>query len=133
MGYDAASSIEQLAYDFTAVGGPKGAIPEPSQERVDAFREQLRTLFGEAGIRDVDVQSLDGMADESARELHGKLMVALADLCDGHPSGEEIAALPPRHQAGFFKYVAGELMDPTEQRAASRRSPVRRNGVASGI
>lgn len=118
-------TIERLDFDFGEYG-PKGTIPEPTQDRIEAFQRVAREALGGRAVTD-----LAGMSDDEARAVNDRLHDAVVDLCQGHPAREELEALPPRIRAGFVRWLMGELMDPTPANAGMRRSPAARNGVPS--
>lgn len=140
MGFDSAKAVSPLDFDFTAHGGPKGTIPEPTQEALDAFYERGRAIIAGAGIEDIARLSDDSseaeiigvlakLDMESFQSLQGDLAVAVGELCQGTPSTEEIQALPVRVRQAFIGWVFGEIADPTFARAATSSSQATPNGA----
>lgn len=94
--FDAATAVEALEYDFTAYGGSKGQIQEPSTGAVNAFFNNMKAMFKEVkglqALANVDVEELDEgqMGDlvgkmEDVGDISSKFQEhstgALAELC----------------------------------------------------
>ncbi len=119
MGYKA-EDLEVLAYDFSAVGGPVGTIPEPSQDQVEQLQAALRAmqadLIDDKGV--VDMQKVRakvaeaGGEGELARRTREQTTAALAEVCSQSPSHDELWNLPHRHFAGFSAYLVSALLNP---------------------
>ena len=101
MGFSAAS-VARLEYDFRnfprdGVPGEKctgvGVIPEPSTDALKKFFEDVQGALGEAQTGDSD----------AARTV----LEAVAALCSGKPSVEELSQLPPRIGNEFAQYLLG--------------------------
>ena len=86
--YDA-DSLARLSFDFESIGGPKGTIPEPTEEAFRAFCDAI--------------ESADSLAEQ---------FEAAAEMCQGAITRDQLAALPPRHQVAFLQYLVGEFMRP---------------------
>jgi hypothetical protein len=122
-----ASSIEVIAYDFTSWGvNEQGDVPEPSRDQVNKMMAIVQTAFRELGIGDEKddlgtpeaiTRAMKSIEDDDVFEqLTAKLIVAIADVCSGHPSKEALEALPYRIFMGFFGYLMGEIMSPEVSR-----------------
>lgn len=121
-GFTAATANDDYAYDFTDAAGPKGRIPMPSTEAVRKFREAL--YAAETAVTGIEVDSVT--TEEQATEYSKRLALltsaerdrlfdgnldAVAGVCDGHPTREEIDALPMPVKVGFVNHVM-ELLRP---------------------
>jgi hypothetical protein len=123
-------SVEAISFDFTTLGGPKGAFPEPTREQLQAFSESVsKWRTGMAGL------GADGKVPTKAQgdKLNRQILNAVAKLAGGSITREQLEALPPRVQDGFLTYVMRELLDPTLRTPASTGSPAALNGVSSPI
>lgn len=141
MGFDAGSAVEALDYDFTAyVADARGTIPEPSQPKLERFADELREIATTGGITEIVklgedpsqeqlVAALADLPEDGIKQVMGAMTDAVVELCDGQPSREEIDALPGRVKQAFIGWVVGELMDPTQRNAGSRRSLAAANGA----
>ncbi len=111
-------SVETLDYDFTGVPSNsgsgncrgKGTIPEPSQDRLEAYAAAMRELFKVSDDKDV-AKAMDEVEAE-VKAKSDKLLGLVAELCQDSPSREEIAELPPRIQKAFLAHIHRELADP---------------------
>ena len=114
MGFKAASAVEALDFDFRPQVDASGVIPEPTHDLRDAFLTRIDEIFAD----DTDKVLEDRVADikvEELRKLEGELVDAVAELCQGTPTREQIGGLPPRHQLAFLGWLVGQLAaDPTQ-------------------
>jgi hypothetical protein len=106
--FNSKDSVSPLDYDFSEhVPGVKGTIPEPTGALLDEFRGTLTQFF-----------NLDGelkeknLTKEDQDLLKVALIDALADVCAGSPTREQIEALPYRPQLAFIKWMASEILNP---------------------
>lgn len=133
-GFNAGEVVDALDYDFTAVGGPKGTIPEPDDTRIEKFRKALGGIVAEtlkaresaqASVAETGELTADTLlsALESAdlTAQLGRAVDAVADLCQGSPTRDQIEALPWRHKQAFFAWLVGQLLDPTPRTPATSR------------
>lgn len=126
-GFVLADQVEPLAYDFGAYG-PSGVTPEPSQGGLTRFLTQIKDLAQVAGVDAADLQDaapaevarvLDSLDEHKLEETNGQMVDALADLCQGHPTRDEIQALPARIQQAWTGWLMGQLTDPTKPKRVS--------------
>lgn len=126
--FDAGSVAEPLDYDFTTVRGfkdkrAKGTIPEPTDDQIADFIGAIRDMMKEAGsiagAGQIDVTNpstffnqLDAYDPEKFRGVFHGMTKAYSELCSGHPSVEQIAALPLRIRLRFFAWVQEEVVSP---------------------
>lgn len=111
MGFDAASQVEPLDWDFTKFGGGKGTIPEPSMSELRAFRQKLLDLLpsGDSDEADeADVARLYSLSPEERDRLNDASVDVVAEFCKGSPSLDEILALPGRIRSAFVDWIIAE-------------------------
>jgi hypothetical protein len=132
-GFDAAEIVpeDDLAFDFTKYDGPEGTIPEPTRELLDAYWERMRDDAETAGLdRDkiLEAERLGGVqtpegrvaiveayasADpEKLKEMPHHRIAAVAELCQGAPSKDQIEALPYRVQEAFVAWLMEKFSRP---------------------
>lgn len=120
MGFDAGQLIEKLDYDFTAFGGTKGVIPEPSDKVLLAFQDSMRKGLVEYGVSD-DVDLTDNaavmrvIAKLPSNQLAAFLdlqVEALAQFCQGTPTLQELQTMPVRVRNAFAGWLMGKFENP---------------------
>jgi hypothetical protein len=126
-----------LRYDFSDFGHPdiKGVVPEPSRFAVKKFLRDVQAAFKslklaaddapEQASPDDIVNTMNKIDDE---ELFDKLTEsitdALAELCGGSPTRDQLERLGYRPFMGFFGYLMENLMNPELSRPGIRNSQV---------
>lgn len=137
MGFDAATVVEPLDWDFTKFDAGQGIVPEPADRAIDQFFKDLtaaqKKIMEKAGlpwgkdvtperllvaIADLPEESTVGIADYMA-----ELNKVFAKLCKQQPSAAQLAKLPLRIRLRFFVWLVRELR-PEDFGAASMRAPV---------
>lgn len=138
--FDAGTAVEALEWDFSAYGGDKGVIPEPSTAQVNGFFKATKNLVKEvrrlsrdqeAPKPDLDPdkltdEDLDMLTDQIeatgkiAEEYQAKTRELLAELCSDQPTADQLAVLPQRVLAAFSTWLIGELRPKREAPATSR-------------
>jgi hypothetical protein len=132
--FDSATAVPGLAYDFTAHGGSKGIIPEPSDVDLKEFGKALAEMAsevlddeegeesGENGEEKPKPSRVERIRDAIAmtEELNEKGLAAIVAVCHGTPPREEITALPGRIQRAFSGWLVGKLLDPQLPNAGTR-------------
>lgn len=121
-GFVADQEIDPLDFDFTKYDGPKGTIAEPSHEAVERFFREMSRMDGE--MVNVRRQSLDAIREDgdpveaavaafdTGAELSQKQLEAIAELCGGSPSLEDLRKLPDRVQKAFAGWLIGQFTNP---------------------
>jgi hypothetical protein len=139
VGFKASEHMSQLDYQFgpshTRLGTQiQGCTPEPATEAVNRFTNNMAKLAEERGFKVEDPNDLREVSevfgrmtaedmdalDQDAREL-------VAELCDGHPTRDEIVSLYHRPFQSWLGWLQGELRDPEVSTGATVRSLPRRN------
>lgn len=125
-GFNAASAVEPLDYDFTGfVEGDlaKGTVPEPSQQAMAGYRKAVLGVIREyKDVQDVDPEKLDDedldKISDRADELEKRMDELTARLCKNTPSVEVLAQLPWRHKVLFSRWLQ-EQFNPGKLTAAT--------------
>lgn len=119
--FDAMQAVEAMEYDFTAYGGGRGTIPEPSNGQIDRFFKSLSSIYDKfKGLlpEGSTLDSTDPAAIEKAMEtlegldsevMNRYMAEAIAEVTSGSPNADEIMALPYRVQQAFMGWLVGEL------------------------
>lgn len=125
--FNASAAIEPLEYDFAPYQPEvKGVIPEPSEEQVQTYfkavtkaAEGVRHLRATAdkvqqgGEIDGDNPDVAALMEEMENfDMAGMLRSiteAVADLCSGQPTADQIQALPFRVRQEFVKWVGSQF------------------------
>lgn len=131
--FNAGTAVEAMEYDFTDYGGGAGVIPEPSDEVLDAFYQNLALVMDEVqetvgDLQDLDISNIDAVQKALAategtsaiRKVSDSLTTLLADLTQGQPSAEDIARLPFRVKQAFMGWLVGQF-NPEGGTPASKR------------
>lgn len=121
------ATVGALDYDFTGSprgdGQPgyctgKGRVKEPSQETLEFFSEAMAEFRKDIGGKAADTADPEAQAQATAdevasdRAVYKRLLGIIATLCDGQPTEEELAQLPPRVFGAFANWLQSELFDP---------------------
>lgn len=139
-----ASSVSSLEYDFTSWGvNDRGVIPEPTRALVNACMRQVANAFKELGLTDDEddndngdmsvervTSTINKIDDEAVFEaLADRITDTVAQLCQGKPSYESLAALPHRPFMAFFGWLMGEVMSPEVSKPDTRNIRNLRRGA----
>ena len=97
-----AAAVSALDYDFTGMVVPPGAEPftakgvvaEPTDTALEAFYAGMADL--RAAVTD-EATASDGQI--------AKIRALVTTFCNGSPSPEVVAALPPRYLQAFTKWL----------------------------
>lgn len=139
--FDASTIGGDLEYDFSKWNGPTGVVPEPPRSAVTTLMKQISRAFKDSGLRDEDAdddtltpdeveKTMNKVEDEEVFEkLTAELLDALAKVCAGSPTREQLEALPYRPFMGFFGYLVGNLTNPEGSKPGSNSSQRRLRSV----
>jgi hypothetical protein len=120
-GFNSGTAVEAMTYDFTAHGGPKGTIPEPSQEQIEVFFKHIedtakfvREIENQAKkVDDDDDEAVEDFIEniprDKVKQYQNEMSVWISDVCSGAPTVEEVRALPYRVFGAFTAWLAGEI------------------------
>lgn len=128
-GFNAATVVEPLDYDFRTKDNPKGkygVIREPNDRQIADYMSGVKTLV--KGLRadlpeaiakggdDVDIAALfmavDDLDPEVVVKFHDDMAGIFAALCSGDPSKEDILSVPIRIRVVFYGWLQTEVMSP---------------------
>ena len=120
-GFNAGAVVEALDFDFTAFGGPKGTIPEPSNKQVKVFFNRVRDMSlemrrsskdfdEEALVDDAEVAaSVLSALDESSEQYNGEMYNSVTMVCSNVFSREDLENLPYRVQNAFMTWLVEQI------------------------
>jgi hypothetical protein len=149
-GFDAGTVVDPLDWNFEAYGGRSGTIPEPAEKTVIIYQKKIQLLASKIvekaraqGERPADIDTnefLERLAKSQGEEAiaaAAELDKITGEFCKGHPTTEELAALPYRVKIAFFQWLQGELSPEALSAGGSRRnqandSPGARSGILQG-
>jgi hypothetical protein len=144
MGFDASNAVEALDWDFAPHVQASGTVPEPSDRILRGFQAAMTRNLTDLGVDRAQLgspqQLVAALADVDEKKLEkaaDKVNKALADLCQGSPSLEQLEQLPPRVRNAFMGWLTGLLFgtgeNPTLPSPVTSRSLATVNGaVAAG-
>lgn len=123
-GFVLSKSLDPLAWDFG--DGVKGVVPEPSPKSVNRFRhriaENVRATGRDVGDRsDIEnlLKVLASLNEDDLNAIYEENLDAVAELCDGSPTREQIASLGHRGFQAFLGWIGAELVNPEGKRPAT--------------
>lgn len=124
MGFKAQDAVEALEFDFNPHVNASGVVPEPTSDQIDEFRTTLAAAYQDLGL---DPETLNAATGEggigpvlehfgaimaSTSNLETKVAKAVAVLCSGSPTEEQILALPYRVRQAFLGWMTGTFFNP---------------------
>lgn len=133
-GFDLGDEVDVLSYDFTtgpggwdpANGPGKGTIGDPTRHQIRSFQRTLSNALHLPPGADQEqmTAALSKLDVEGQERLAEATVDALAGLCAGSPSRQEIATLSVRAFNAFTGYIYGVLFEsnPTVQANATSGS-----------
>lgn len=111
-GFDAATAVEAMDWNFEKFGGGSGVVPEPSTKEMKDFQKQFARIMRDAGaleMSDEDAAKLDEAEFEALQEqvdeIGDRLDATIARLCKDQPSAEQVKKLPFRVKTAFSKWL----------------------------
>lgn len=140
--FNAGEVVESLEWDFRGrrpdgtvpPGWPRelstahGTIKEPSDQAIATFLENVRDLSTDAAKLDAQSRKMiEGLGTEDPEKIAaavkdlpvgsmltmmGGLAEAFSKLCSGHPTKNQIMALPMRVRVQFFNWLQTEVVSP---------------------
>lgn len=136
-GFKAREKVSGLEYDFTGItvadksdqdllDEAVGVIPEPSTYGVRRMNGRLNDMLGLAPDATLQerMEALSSKTEAEMHEVDDEQLDIIAEITDGSPSREELAALPFRHRVAFYGWILGELNNPSAGTTSTRRSVV---------
>lgn len=121
-GFDA-GGIKPLDYNLRPYVEASGTVPEPTRKRQADFTRRMTKLANVQGMPEIEGLSpedqqkairenpalIDTMLDRGD-EAEDEIRSAVADLCAGSPTKEQIDELPPRVFLAFSQWIQGEML-----------------------
>lgn len=111
-GFDAATAVEPMDYDFSAYGGGKGIVPEPSTKEMQDFQRKFAGVMRKGQALEMDDEAAMALTDKEfdklqkdAEKIGNELDELISGLCKGQPPQEEVAMLPFRVKTAFSKWL----------------------------
>lgn len=111
-GFDAATAVEPMDWNFEKFGAGSGVVPEPSTKDMKDFQKDFARIMRDATaleMPDEDAAKLSedefNALQEQVDEIGERLDVAIAKLCKDQPSREQVAKLPFRVKTAFSKWL----------------------------
>lgn len=140
-GFDAATVVEELTWDFSKFGAGKGVVPEPTDKAIEQLFKDVAAAYKKAtskvaGLDPGKVSETELMAalvtlpddaDVGVAELMDDLARAYAKVCTNSPNMTQLKKLPMRVRVHFFAWLGNELRP--EVSSAGTISPVLANGT----
>lgn len=123
-GFDLSKQVKALDWNFG--NGVRGTVPEPSPKAVNRFRmrmsENVRAIGRDFDMSNPDelVQVLASLTEDDLNAIHDETLDAVAELCDGAPSRDQLAELSYRGFQAFTGWITGELTPEAARPAGSR-------------
>lgn len=124
MGFDLSKQVKAL--DFNFGDGVRGTVPEPSPKSVNRFQtrmqENIRAIGRDVGdMSDPEnlVRVLSSLTEDDLNAIYDENLDAVAELCDGSPTRDQLADLSFRGFQAFLGWITGELR-PEGVRPATR-------------
>jgi hypothetical protein len=124
MGFNAGDEVEPLDYDFTffkdkipELAVAKGTIPEPSDTAVQRMQRKLveaTKKFVPSGApgAPTTAAAMADLPEDAFEQAETVILDAIAELCAGSPTREQLAVLPYRHKRKFIAWLQRQLMNP---------------------
>src|ERR1044072_154561 len=111
-GFDAATAVEPMGYDFTKYDAGKGVVPEPSTKEMQDFQREFAKVMRKGQALEVSDEDAMKMTETGCDKLQ-KAPAAIAKsrtdritgLCEGEPAQEDVAKLPFRVKTAFSKWL----------------------------
>jgi hypothetical protein len=130
MAFKANTTVHALDYDFRPHVDAVGTTPEPSDKAVRHFLYEIQKLMEKMPDTE-DPNFIDRfreMSEEDFDALADQVLDLVAEITQGSPTRDEIAALPHRIQRAYINWLRKELTDPEVPSAATNTSvvPMRR-------
>lgn len=111
-GFDAATAVEPMEWDFSHYGGGKGVVPEPSTREMQDFQRDFAKVMRKGQKLEVSDEDAMKMSEKEfdklqkdAQAIGEELDELIARLCKGTPSREDVATLPFRVKTAFSKWL----------------------------
>ncbi len=126
-GFDAATAVEPMDWNFEKFGGGSGVVPEPSTKDMKKFQGEFGKIMREGAALEVPDEDAAKLSDEEfetlrkkADDLGDRLDQAIAKLCKDQPSVEQVSKLPFRVKTAFSRWLL-EQFRPEGETAGTKK------------
>jgi hypothetical protein len=126
-GFDAATAVEPMDWNFEKFGGGVGTVPEPSTEEMKLFQKDFARIMRDGNALEMDNEESVKLTEEEFEELQTKMSaisdrldVAISTLCKEQPSRAQVALLPFRVKTAFSRWLM-EQFNPEAAAAATNK------------
>lgn len=126
-GFDAATAVEPMDWNFEKFGGGTGTVPEPSTEEMKLFQKDFARIMRDGNALEMDNEESVKLTEEEFEELQTKMSaisdrldVAISTLCKEQPSRVQVALLPFRVKTAFSRWLM-EQFNPEAAAAATNK------------
>lgn len=121
MGFNAATAVDPLDWDFTTYkGGKKGTIPEPSDTAITEFQKELQRAMAEVtdmfkGMDPKNIKpeqmaaAMEALDKVDMAKVNGQIKTAVAKLCQDNPNKAQLDLLSYRVLNAFVQWLQSEL------------------------
>ena|SRR6185312_8594540 len=111
-GFDAATAVEPMDWNFTKFGGGQGTVPEPSTDDMKKFQKTFAQIMRDGKQLELSDEAAADLSAEDFEQLQenmtaigDRLNVAISDLCKQQPSLEQVSTLPFRVKTAFSRWL----------------------------
>lgn len=119
-GFDGTEIAERFDYKNLGHGIPDGRVPMPTMAEARKYRDTYTIAQKRVtGLEDLDIETedgnkrlqeaLDSLTATQRDDLIDQLIEAAVELCNGHPSRDELLRLDGVTQAAFASWLYREL------------------------
>lgn len=123
MGFDLSKQVRAL--DYNLGNGVRGTVPEPSRKAVNRFNTRIAdnlSVIGKDRPMPGDTEAIarlySELTEDDLNAISEENLDAVAEVCDGSPSREELDAMGHRGFHAFLGWLSGEL-NPESSRLAT--------------
>jgi len=141
-GFNAATVVEALDFNFNPYVDAKGTITEPSDDQIAKFLNDLQAVMERVkdrlpeGVDTSDpsevISAIDGLDASAITETHQELAGVFAELCSGNPSRELLLRVPMRVRSIFYGWLQQEVMSPEAAPGAGNAQVTTLRSAAAG-
>lgn len=111
-GFDAATAVDPMEYDFTKYGAGSGVVPEPSTKEMRDFQRDFAKVMRKGQQLEVSDEAALKMSEKQFEKLQKdaeaigeELDELIGRLCKGTPSTADVALLPFRVKTAFSNWL----------------------------
>jgi len=122
--FTAAEYVAALDYNLAPFVDASGTIPEPTDRAIVRFRNAYLAFLGldphaSEEERQARAEEMSKASEEEQAAHLATLRAMLAEVCAGHPTTEQIDALPYRVVLAMVSWLLGVLANPQKPAPAT--------------